>query len=155
MHILTKFPCWSICSCWDIQGDAKLHHPPRNGMFRDPPRNRVKIFGRAHVAFVLNFYIAMSVSPCAKNVRRRLEAHFLKKVRKLSLDEKMYHSYKKACTLSDKIFRRHQAKMSTILSDFCLTFELKYWTKFSTDLQTKFSTLGRHFNNFVWRIFVQ
>ena len=34
MHILTKFQCSSICSCWDIQGDT------RNGMFRDPSRNR-------------------------------------------------------------------------------------------------------------------
>ena len=30
---------------------------------------------------------------------------------------------------SDKIFR-HQAEISTILSDLCLTFVLKYWTKF-------------------------
>merc|ERR1719505_389315 len=28
---------------------------------------------------------------------------------------------------------RHQAEISTVLSDFCLTFVLKYWTKFSTD----------------------
>ena len=38
---------------------------------------------------------------------------------------------------------RHQAKISTLLSDFCLTFVSKYWTKFSTDKmfrRTKFST---------------
>ena len=28
---------------------------------------------------------------------------------------------------------RHQAQILTLLSDFCLTFVLKYWTKFSTD----------------------
>ena len=28
---------------------------------------------------------------------------------------------------------RHQAEISTILSDFCLPFVLKYWTKSSTD----------------------
>ena len=28
---------------------------------------------------------------------------------------------------------RHQTKISTILFDFCQTFVLKYWTKFSTD----------------------
>ena len=39
---------------------------------------------------------------------------------------------------------RHQAKNSTILSDSCLTFVLKYRTKFSTDKifrRTKLSTL--------------
>ena len=38
---------------------------------------------------------------------------------------------------SDKMFDgqnfRHQAEISTLLSDFCLTFVLKHWTKFSTD----------------------
>ena len=28
---------------------------------------------------------------------------------------------------------RHQADILTLLSDFCLTFVSKYWTKFSTD----------------------
>ena len=46
---------------------------------------------------------------------------------------------------------RHQAVISTILSDFFLTFVLKYWTKFSTDKifrRTKFSTQSRNFDNF-------
>ena len=40
---------------------------------------------------------------------------------------------------------RHQAEISTILSDFCMNFVLKHWTKFSTDTTfswTKFSTLS-------------
>ena len=53
----------------------------------------ITIFGRAYVDFVLNFYIAMLASPCAKNdVLRMLEAHFWKK-RMWSLDEKIHHSY--------------------------------------------------------------
>ena len=47
---------------------------------------------------------------------------------------------------------RHQAEISTLLSDFCLTFVLKHWTKFSTDKifrRTKFSTPSRNFDNFV------
>ena len=45
------------------------------------------IFGRAYVDFVLNCYIAMSANPCAKNVLKMFEAHFLEKKRKLSLDK--------------------------------------------------------------------
>ena len=37
VHILTKFQCFIICCCIEIQGDAKLHHP-RDGMFKDPRR---------------------------------------------------------------------------------------------------------------------
>ena len=53
---------------------------------------------------------------------------------------------------------RHQAQISTLLSDFCLTFVLKYWTKFSTDKifrRTKFSTPSQNFDTFVRRIFVR
>ena len=32
----------SRCRGQDIQGDTKSHHPIRNGMLRDPARNRVK-----------------------------------------------------------------------------------------------------------------
>merc|ERR1719318_2557226 len=52
----------------------------------------------------------------------------------------------------------HQAEISTLLSDFCLTFVLKHWTKFSTDKifrRTKLSTPSRNFDNFVRRIFVR
>ena len=38
---------------------------------------------------------------------------------------------------------RHRAEILTILFDLCLTFALKYWTKYSTDKmfrRTKFST---------------
>ena len=47
---------------------------------------------------------------------------------------------------------RHQAEISTNLSNFCLTFVLKYWTKFSTDKifrRTKFPTPSRNFDSFV------
>ena len=52
----------------------------------------------------------------------------------------------------------HQVEISTILSDFWLTFVLKYWTKFSTDKmfrRTKFSTPSLNFDTFVRRIFVR
>ena len=64
-------------------------------------------------------------------------------------------------TLSDKISSekifdgqnfRHQAEISTVLSDFCLTFVLNYWTKFSTDKmfrRTKFLTPSWNFDTFV------
>ena len=45
----------------------------------------------------------------------------------------------------------HKAEILTILSDFYLTFLLKYWTKFLKDKtcrQTKFSTLAQNFDNF-------
>ena len=65
-------------------------------------------------------------------------------------------------TLSDKIFRRTKfltpSRNLTILSDFCLTFVLKYWTQFSTDKtfrRTKFSTPSWNFDTFVRRIFVR
>ena len=53
---------------------------------------------------------------------------------------------------------RHQAEISTILSIFCLTFVLKYRTKFSTDKifrRTKISTQSQKFDNFFRRIFVR
>ena len=56
----------------------------------------ITISGRAHGDFVVNFFRAMSASPCAKNVLRMFEAHFWKKIRTLSLDEKIHHSYKKS-----------------------------------------------------------
>ena len=49
---------------------------------------------------------------------------------------------------------RHQAEISTLLSDLCLTFVLKHQTKFSTDKifrLTKFLTPSRNFDNFVRR----
>ena len=54
-------------------------------------------------------------------------------------------------------FRRtkHRAEILTVLSDFYLTFVLKYWTKFSTDKmfrRTKFSTPSWNFDTFVWQI---
>ena len=39
----------------------------------------ITISGRAHVDFVLNFYIEVSASPCTKNVLRMFEAHLWKK----------------------------------------------------------------------------
>ena len=37
VHSITKF-YHSSPSCYrEMQGDARLHHPPRNGMLRDPP----------------------------------------------------------------------------------------------------------------------
>ena len=53
---------------------------------------------------------------------------------------------------------RQQAEISTILSDFCLTFVLKYRTKFSTDKifhRTKFSSPSQNLVNFVRRFFVR
>ena len=38
--------------------------------------------------FVLNFYIEVLASKCAKNLLRMFEADFWRKIRKLSLDEK-------------------------------------------------------------------
>ena len=52
---------------------------------------------------------------------------------------------------------RNQVEISTISSNFCLTFVLKYGTKFSTDKifrRTKFSTPSQNFDTFVWWIFV-
>ena len=39
----------------------------------------------------------MAASPCAKNILRMLEAHFWKKIRMLSLDEKIHLLIKEAC----------------------------------------------------------
>ena len=57
---------------------------------------------------------------------------------------------------SDKIFDgqnmyfigqnfRHQAEISTVLSDFCLNFVLKHWTKSSTDKTFDTKLKFRHF----------
>ena len=40
---------------------------------------------------------------------------------------------------------RHQAEISTLLSNFCLTFVFKYWTKFSTDKIFDTKLKFRHF----------
>ena len=47
--------------------------------------------------FVLNFYKEVSASPFTKNVLRMFEAHLWKKIRMLSLNEKITILIKKAC----------------------------------------------------------
>ena len=37
VHTMTKLYYSSPGCCREMQGDAKLHKPSRNGMFRDPP----------------------------------------------------------------------------------------------------------------------
>ena len=65
----------------------------------------IRIVDRARDDFVLNLHTKMSVCPCIKNVLRMFEAHFWKKIRKLSLDEKIHYSYKKSVYhLFNKIF---------------------------------------------------
>ena len=49
---------------------------------------------------------------------------------------------------------RYQAEILTILSDFCLTFVLKYWTKFSTDKIFDTKLKFRHFCTiFAWLLY--
>ena len=45
--------------------------------------------------------LEMSVSPYNKNVIRILEAHFWKKIRKFSPDEKIHHFYRKKRVVND------------------------------------------------------
>ena len=69
-----------VCCSLDLYDNKKL---------KSAFHQWIGIFGRAQIDSVLNSYIEMLANQCDKNVPRIFEAHFWKKIRKLSLDEKI------------------------------------------------------------------